>query len=83
MITTCYDKNETMKMLGKQSTIQPFWCNDRVRKEVREIFEGRPYSFTIDAAADLFMLGYIHGKRSERVKRKKSSKVGNREGVLP
>lgn len=76
---TCYDKNSTMQLLGKQYAVDSFWCNDKVRKEIQEISEARPYSFTLDAASDIFMLGYIHGKRAERARRKK---VGNCKGVL-
>lgn len=74
---TCYDKNPTMQLLGKQSSFL-FWCNDEVRKEIQEIAEARPCSFTIEAACDIFMLGYIHGKRAERDRKK----VDNCKGVL-
>lgn len=66
-----YVANKTMQLLGRQHSAGPFWNNEQVRKEVREISEGRPYSFTLDAAADIFMLGYIHGKRAERAVKKK------------
>lgn len=66
----CYDKNDTMKMLGQQQTITPFWQNDEVRKEIREISEARPFCFSLEAASDIFMLGYIHGKRAERAKKR-------------
>lgn len=65
-----YEKNETMKLLGKQCMIDTFWCNEEVRKEIEEIAVARPYSFTNSAAADIFTLGYIHGKRTERARRK-------------
>lgn len=65
-----YEKNETMKLLGHQCMVESFWCNDEVRKQVKHIAEGRPCSFTIDAAADIFALGFIHGKRAERARRK-------------
>lgn len=48
-----------------------FWCNDKVRKGIDEIAEARPYSFTIEAAADIFTLGYIYGKQAERAGRGK------------
>lgn len=66
-----YKKNETMKLLGHQCIAESFWCNDEVRKQVEHIAEGRPCSFTIDAAADIFALGYIYGKRAERARRKR------------
>ena len=64
-----YEKNSTMQLLGEQY-FHIFWGNDSARKSVDEIAEARPCSFTPDAAADLFMLGYIYGKRAERAKRK-------------
>lgn len=70
MMGDVYKKNKTMRLLGKQSTGDPFWCNEQVREEVREISEAKPYSFTLDAASDIFMLGYIHGKRAERARRR-------------
>lgn len=66
-----YAANKTMQLLERQHSVKPFWRNEQVREEVREISEGRPYSFTLDAAADIFMLGYIHGKRAERARRNK------------
>lgn len=68
-----YEKNDTMRMLGNQQSAEPFWCNDVVRREIEEIAEAMPYSFTITAASDIFMLGYIHGKRAERARRKKKA----------
>ena len=60
-----------MKLLGRQRMIAAFWCNDKVRKGIDEIAEARPYSFTIEAAADIFTLGYIYGKQAERARRSK------------
>lgn len=68
-----YRKNDTMRLLGHQYSIPTFWSNKEVRKQIREISEGRPYSFTLSAASDIFMLGYIHGKRAERAKKKKTA----------
>lgn len=69
-----YKKNKTMQLLGKQCMVTAFWCNDKVRKGIDEIAEARPYSFTIGAAADIFALGYIYGKRAERSRRHKGVK---------
>lgn len=66
-----YEKNDTMRLLGKQYIISLFWANDVVRREINQILEARPYSFTTSAASDIFTLGYIHGKRAERARRKK------------
>lgn len=63
-------KNKTMKLLGKQFTVSVFWQNEEVYKAIEEIAEARPHSFTINAASDIFTLGYIEGKRAERAKRK-------------
>lgn len=69
-MTSTYSKNRTMQMLGHQHSAKPFWKNEQVRAEIREISEGRPFSFTLEAASDIFMLGYMHGKRAERARRK-------------
>ena len=66
-----YRKNDTMRLLGYQRAVSTFWCSDAVRREIEQISESRPCSFTIAAAGDIFMLGYIHGKRAERARRKK------------
>ncbi len=67
---TLYSKNSTMRMLGEQRSVAIFWKNDEVKKAVDEIAEARPYSFTIEAASDIFVLGYIFGKRAERARKK-------------
>lgn len=65
-----YNKNETMKLLGEQNGLL-FWYGENVEKQIKDIAEARPYSFTFSSAADIFLLGYIHGKRAER-KRKRN-----------
>lgn len=70
-MSNVYEKNKTMQLLGKQRMVTTFWCNDKVRKGIDEIAEARPYSFTIEAAADIFTLGYIYGKQAERARRGK------------
>ena len=65
-----YEKNKTMKLLGKQFMVSVFWQNEEVRKAIEEIAEARPYSFTIEAAADIFTLGYIYGKQADRARRR-------------
>ncbi|HCT91988.1 MAG TPA: hypothetical protein DF613_11520 [Lachnospiraceae bacterium] len=67
---TLYSKNSTIRMLGKQISASVFWQNNEARKAVDEIAEARPYSFTIEAASDIFVLGYIFGKRAERARKK-------------
>ena len=71
-----YNKNETMQMLGHQYIFPLFECEDVV-KQYREAFkaikEEHPLMNEIECI-DLFMLGYIWGKRTERAKRKKVAK---------
>ncbi len=69
-MSNVYEKNKTMQLLGKQRMATAFWCNDKVRKGIYEIAEARPYSFTIEAAADIFTLGYIYGKQAERSRKR-------------
>lgn len=68
-----YRKNDTMRLLGQQCAASIIGDNDVVRHEIKEISEARPYTFTVDAAIDIFMLGYIYGKRAERARRKKTT----------
>ena len=60
-----YEKNETMQLLGSQTGYSSVLTLKMV-KQIHDIEEARPDEFTTDAAYDLFMLGYIHGKRAER-----------------
>lgn len=62
-----YEKNKTMKLLGRQCMATVFWRDDKVHKEIDEIAEARPYSFTVDAAADIFTLGYIYTENVQNV----------------
>ncbi len=66
-----YRKNKTMFVIGKHSAGEAFWSNEEVRRQIEDIAEARPHCFTNEAAADIFMLGYIHGKRAERARRKR------------
>lgn len=65
-----YRKNKTMVMLGKNCAVDAFWGNEEVKTQINDIKEARPYCFTFEAAADIFMLGCIHGNRAERARRK-------------
>ena len=69
-----YKKNKTMKLLGKQRMVDGFWFNEEIHKEIDEIADARPGSFMTCAAADIFVLGYIYGKRAERARRHKEVK---------
>lgn len=68
-----YRKNKTMFMLGKNCAVKVFWGNEEVKRQIMDIKEARPHCFTLEAAADIFMLGYIHGKRAERARRKRGT----------
>ena len=65
-----YRKNKTMFILGKNCAVETFWGNEEVKQQIRDIAEARPHCFMIEAAADIFMLGYIYGKRAERARGK-------------
>lgn len=66
-----YEKNETMQLLGRQYSAELFWLNSKVREEIEQILSARPYEFSIEASSDIFMLGFIHGKRRERARRER------------
>lgn len=66
---TCYDKNETMKLLGNQE--YSFIYRDGIMAKINDIVRVRPYSCTENTALDIFMLGYIYGKRAERARKRK------------
>lgn len=63
-----YRKNETMKLLGKQTCEALFF--DEVRKQIHDIAEARNTRFDYNAAMDVFLLGYIYGKKEERARKK-------------
>lgn len=67
---SCYDKNKTMKFLGMQDA-SAFWLNEKIQRKVQDISEARKFVVTLDVAADIFMLGYIYGKRAERERKAK------------
>lgn len=72
-----YRKNKTMFVIGKHCADKVFWSNEEVRRQIKDIAEVRPHGFTLEAAADIFMLGYIHGKRAERTRRKRGTENEN------
>ena len=63
-----YRKNETMKLLGKQTCEALFF--DEARKQIHDIAEARNTRFNYNAAMDVFLLGYIYGKKEERARKK-------------
>ena len=64
-----YDKNDTMKLIGHQNILPIF--TDEATKQMDDVAKARPYSFSYSGAIDMFILGYINGKRAERARRKK------------
>lgn len=68
-----YETNKTMFLLGRQSFIQ--FVDGPVHQQILDIAAARPNTFTFDAAVDLFTLGYIHGIRAERARRKAAWRV--------
>lgn len=68
ILTNPYEKNETMKLLGKQVCEALYF--DEVKRQIHDIADARPHSFKYGAAMDIFILGYLYGKRGERARRK-------------
>lgn len=69
-----YDCNDTMKMLGNQ--VSPMWFNEKVRKDVQDIFDAYEKhakilftSDTLSMMSNIFNLGVIYGKRDLRSKK--------------
>ena len=68
----CYDKNETMKLLGHQVYSEIININE-LGKLIKDVAQARQVNFDVDAAYDIYTLGYIYGKRAERRRRKKNN----------
>lgn len=58
-----------MQMLGHNCYLKVF--DRKVFSELDDILNARPFSYTKDTAMDIFMLGYIYGKRAERKRKKR------------
>ena len=69
-----YNRSSTMQLLGNRC-IAPFLDRQELATQYKEVFEAIkeecPLMNEIECF-DLFMLGYIWGKRDERVRRKKA-----------
>lgn len=63
-----YEANETMKLLSHQHITEII--TKEAKKQMEEIAAARKYTTTFVTAMDMFVLGYIHGKRAERARRK-------------
>lgn len=68
-----YMANATMELLGKQAPLSIL--TDEIEKQMGEITAARKYTTTFMTALDMFMLGYIHGKRAERARKKRGAAV--------
>lgn len=66
-----YMANATMELLGKQAPLSIL--TDEIEKQMGEITAARKYTTTFMTALDMFMLGYIHGKRAERARKKRGA----------
>jgi hypothetical protein len=66
-----YDTNITMCLLGYQYTTE--MLGKEQFKAMDDIAKTRPNSFTKESAIDLYLLGYIYGKRAERASRKRGT----------
>lgn len=72
MISTYYDMNETMQLIGCQP-VQPILDNKEFKKDFENMVNahsiaGKGYYNTI---LDALLLGIIYGKRLERAKKRK------------
>ncbi len=71
-----YIVNETMELLGHQCYLAVL--TEDVRKQMNDVVEARNHFSISVADIDMFMLGYIHGKRDERARKK----VGQHNGKI-
>ena len=74
MGTTIYDANDTMRMIGYiplPGNMKPAEVEDIINAHAPNA--SKPlHSFMVDYGIDVFLLGYIYGKRAERAKKKGS-----------
>ena len=64
-----YTLNATMQMLGYQYYLNVL--TQETFSAIDDILTARPYASTRETSMDVFMLGYIYGKRAERKRRRK------------
>lgn len=64
-----YTLNATMQMLGYQYYLNVL--TQETFSAIDDILTARPYTSTRETSMDVFMLGYIYGKRAERKRRRK------------
>lgn len=65
-----YEANETMRLLGHQCVLSIY---DEAKDDLEDIMSARPYTVTFETALNILMLGYIHGKRAERRRKKRDA----------
>lgn len=64
-----YEKNETMLLLGQQKYEKII--TEQAEKQIKEIREARCFAMTADTAIDIYIIGFINGKRKERERKSK------------
>lgn len=64
MKKSCYGSSDVMRLLGFQYALKVFPTD-----EVEAVLKANEGEGEIAAAVDVFMLGYIYGKRAERSRR--------------
>ena len=70
-----YNQNDTMKLLGHQYYV-PLVEREEIFKQYKEVFDAVKNENPLmdpSECMDLFMLGYIWGKRDERARRGKKN----------
>lgn len=72
-MTNIYDMNQTMRLIGMQ-LFSMIYESPGLMRQINDIAEartllGRRY---IEPLLDAYVLGYMHGKRADRQRRKKS-----------
>ena len=71
-----YEMNETMKMLGYQCPTELLWGDGIAAKDFNNVLDAHSRKGTsslLEVGINIFMLGYIYGKRAERSKKKRQS----------
>lgn len=71
-----YDANKTMRMLGNACPLAIVGKGQIAEDDFENLISAyrdvKAYPNYFEVAIDAFMLGYIHGKRAERARRKKA-----------
>ena len=76
IVNVKYRENKTMEMMGRQYAMS-LLDRSEVRKEYKDVYSALvKHDIYLDIASctDIFMLGYIWGKRDERKRRKNNKK---------